>query len=249
MSLRFIHTGDLHCNKERTPTVLKVLDKIKQEASKVVDEKPYIDAICFCGDFWDSTITNTDASGFTQILDAMYDLHEGFNDIYMIYGTPSHENAGSLRVFEKMGVKVLSADTPYKPSVHVIDGDEPYEIVAIPEPRISLVEGKTLEEKYSAIQKSYRDLTLVPKTTEHRIVMFHGLVAGALLDNCMGVPKGETAIDKTILDSLEADVIMCAHIHRKQKVEGMSTPCFYCGSIPPKNFGETHESSFNIIEV
>lgn len=242
--MKFIHTGDLHCNKERYPLVVKsILDMDKK------CREDNIDAVLICGDTWDSTITASDASGFNEMIDAVGYLCETV-PVYMIYGTASHEPIGSLHVFEKVGVHVLNQDgNPYKPSFL---SEEKFELVAIPEPRLSLIEGNSIEEKYNFIQGQYRGIASaisVLQKNKPRIVMFHGLIHGALLDNGMQVPKGETAIDRDILDGIGADYIACAHIHRRQKVGGMRTPCYYCGSLPPKNFGETHESGFNIVEI
>lgn len=243
--MKFIHTGDLHFNKERSCMVLKVLDSIIAECKKGMD------AVFICGDFWDSTISVSDASCFNLALDKMSELVETKIPIHMIYGTPSHENAGSLHCFEKIGCIIQKdLENPYSPSFTVYPNK--YELVAIPEPRLSMIEGKTIEDKYKNIQKSFNDIKNICKSaikTSPRIVLFHGLIYGAIMDNGMFVPKGETAIDKDILDGIGADYIACAHIHKRQKVGGMSTPCYYCGSLPPKNFGETHEARFNIIEI
>lgn len=254
--MKFIHTADLHFNKERSEKVIEVINKII-DVCKADD----ISGVFITGDFWDSTITNSKSSGFTDALSVMKALADTV-PVFMIYGTASHEPAGSLDVFEKIGCVLLKDNranhkaNPYMYSYHSFydktDTMREFDIVAIPEPRLSMTDGKTLEDKYNSIQKSFKDIVFECKLVKKdcpRIVLFHGLISGAVMDNGMSVPKGETAIDKEVLDSMNADVILCGHIHKKQKVGGMKTPCYYCGSIPPKNFGETHEASFNIIEV
>lgn len=240
----------MHCDKERIVPVCGVLDKIIDECKKKDgDGKPWIDAVFLSGDFWDSTITNSDASGFTSAVDKMHELVL-VSTVFMIYGTPSHERNGSLHIFEKLGVIIPSNDgNPYVPSFNVMKLNSfVFELVAIPEPRLSLIEGKTLEEKYAKIQESYKKL-IRPKSELPRVVMMHGLISGAVLDNGTKVPRGDTAIDKETLDAMNADVICAAHIHKRQQVSDMKTPCYYCGSMPPKNFGETHEARLNIFEI
>ena len=75
---------------------------------------------------------------------------------------------------------------------------------------------------------------------KHHIVMFHGEIEGCTYQNGVEVGDGGTVMPLSVLDSMEADYIACGHIHGRMKVKGLKTPCWYSGSVPPKNFGETH---------
>lgn len=231
--MRFIHVADIHASKARIDETIHILSSLIKECS---EQK--IDAVLFAGDFWDSTITNTRASGFERILDFMNDLCH-MTRVIMIYGTPSHEPAGSLEVFRYLGVSVhedVSLD---------FVGDA--EIICIPEPRLSKING-SLDEKYTVIQESFRDIT---KYFNHkhskRIVMFHGEVEGARYQNGMTVGAGKTAMPIHVLRELNADYYALGHIHEPQKIEGLEA--YYAGSACPVNFGETHEACYRIIEL
>ena len=86
--MNFIHIADLHCNKERKKYCLEALSIIKDFVKKT----PSI--ILIAGDFWDSTITATENSGFVDFVKSVKELCE-LTDVIIITGTPSHEPAGS----------------------------------------------------------------------------------------------------------------------------------------------------------
>ena len=139
--MRFIHIADIHASRERLPQTLHIL-KTLTERCKEGD----IDFIAFAGDFWDSTITATKGSGFSDIISAVKELEKYVYRIYFIYGTPTHEPSGSLDAFKSDVVQVTSTMQ--------YCGCDKYGIVAIPEPRRSDYAGKSIEETNEAINKN-----------------------------------------------------------------------------------------------
>jgi len=70
--MKIIHIADVHANKNRKDVTIQMLNRLYKEC----DERD-VDYVLISGDFWDCTVTNTSASGFTEILDAMTELTLG----------------------------------------------------------------------------------------------------------------------------------------------------------------------------
>ena len=123
--MRFIHVADIHASRERLPQTLSILETLTERAK----EKD-IDFIIFAGDFWDSTITATKGSGFSDIIAAIKEL-EKYTQLIFVYGTPTHEPNGSLDAFMSDRTYIARwPDTTFSAGFQT-------EIIAIPEPRRS----------------------------------------------------------------------------------------------------------------
>jgi len=232
--LTFFHVADLHCSKARARGCLKVLETLAQDAERGCD------GIFVSGDFWDGIMTNTVA--FADYISAMKKIIKK-TAVYMIYGTPSHETAGSLEVFKALGAHVY--DTPTFSDVGK------FEIVAIPEPR--KVDYLPYKKSKQSIEDCINDrmktfLESIPeKNNKPRIVMYHGEIAGCSYENGVAC-SSKIAIKPDQLKAINADYIACGHIHAPIKVPGVEN-CYYCGSMPPKNYGESLDSGYNKIVI
>lgn len=232
--MRFIHVADIHASKERLSQTLQVL-RILTERAKKQD----ISFILFAGDFWDSTITATKGSGFTDILQAVREL-EKHAFLYFVYGTPTHEPKGSLDVFVSDKTRVISE------MCSVFDNDSGTEIIAIPEPRRSDYIGASIQETDLSINKSISDfINSLKSRDKNRVVVYHGEVKGVLYQNGVAASSA-TAIPKELLMSLSADYYALGHIHMPQEIFHNA---WYAGSAAPKDFGEIHDGSYNLVEI
>jgi DNA repair exonuclease SbcCD nuclease subunit len=130
-------------------------------------------------------------------------------------------------------------------------------LFGIPEPRKKYLLADTSagkDETEEAIRNAMRRLCfmLAAKRKDYSsmpcIVLYHGDVAGASLQNDETVERG-TGISVTIDDlaDIGADYFALGHIHKPQRVGNL--PTYYAGSIYPKNFGETHKAGFNVVEL
>lgn len=228
--MKFIHIADIHGNRERKDETVKVIEEIIDYC-----KNNKVDTVLFCGDFWDSIITNTLASGFSELVQKMHELIKEVK-VIMIYGTPSHEPDGSLDVFKELGADVFS-EISFKEY-------NDYSIIAIPEPRLGLLKGSSLEEKAKTFHKSLKSIKNI--SDKPLIIMYHGDVEGAVLQNNMTIPKNDFALSKEELKSFNADYIACGHIHKPQMI---MDNCYYSGSACPKDFGETHDAIFKVVEI
>lgn len=235
--MKFIHTADIHASKARKNQTLKTIEIIHRTA-----DKESVDAIFIAGDFWDFTITATESSGFSEILRSMDELQKDFN-IYMIYGTPSHEPDGSLECFAVMR-NVTVIDKPTVTAIH-----PGIQLVAIPEPRLGKTEGRNVEEKYRTVQEMYASTFQTAKDfpADKRVLMYHGEVEGSVMQNGQKVLPTGTSMPLDLLRNMDFDYGCLGHIHNPQQVPG--TNCWYPGTPCPKDFGETHEGIIKVVEI
>ncbi len=231
--MRFIHIADVHANRARKPQVIDLLLQVKNLAEKL---KAFV---IFAGDFWDSTITNTENSGFSEFVRAVDEICS-VTKVFMVYGTQSHEPNGSLEVFKTVGAEVYSDNT-------FISNDD-CQILFMPEPRkYKFAESAlTFEE---AVQNSYSEAieNAMQKRKDGKpfIVVYHGELTGSTFQNGAAVDS-EVSLSKGLLSSLNADYYALGHIHKPQEV---FKNCFYAGSPYPKDFGETHDGGCNIVTI
>lgn len=246
--MRFIHVADIHASRERLPQTLSILKTLTERC-----KKGDIDFILFAGDFWDSTITATKGSGFSDIISAVREL-EKHTYLYFIYGTPTHEPNGSLDAFKSDKIFIYSKNC-YKtesfllnkslwktgvPEINMVN------FIFIPEPRRSNYITKSIKETDEAINKEIKDFIKSTKDKDlPRIVVYHGEVKGAVYQNGSSASSA-TAIPKELLESLNADYYALGHIHLPQEV---FPNAWYSGSACPKNFGEIHDGHYNLVTV
>ena len=233
--MKFIHVADIHASRERLPQTLSILNTLTERAKS--DD---IDFIVFAGDFWDSTITATKGSGFSDIIAAVREL-EKYTSLYFIYGTPSHEPNGSLDAFQGYRTQVINTMTSNAITLRYA------ELICIPEPRRSNYVTDSVEATNKAINKDIEKFIKSIKEEKFlpRIVVYHGEVKGAVYQNGVAA-SSPTAIPKELLQSLNADYYALGHIHMPQEI---FPNAWYPGSACPKNFGEVHDGHYNLVTI
>lgn len=236
--MKFIHIADIHASRERLQQTLHILKSLKDKT-----ESEDIDFILFAGDFWDSTITATKGSGFSDIVSSVRELEKSTR-LFFVYGTPSHEPMGSLDAFCSVRTKVFS-----KFDIGTVSLPERIvKIIFIPEPRRSDFISDSTEKTDNAINKYFDDIISVAKKETSgysTIVVYHGEVKGAVYQNGI-YASSPTAIKKEKLEFLNAAYYALGHIHLPQEV---FKNAYYSGSANPKNFGETHDGSYNLVSI
>ena len=236
--MKFIHVADIHASRERLQQTLHILETLRLRA-----KEGDIDFILFAGDFWDSTITATKGSGFSDIIAAVREL-EKYTQLIFIYGTPSHEPSGSLDAFRSDRTRICSfMDTTESVGLQT-------EIICIPEPRRSDYIAESAEKTTQLINKTIKSFIEKHKEFrsdlfENRIVVYHGEVKGAVYQNGVSA-SSPTAISKEQLQSLKANYYALGHIHMPQEV---FPNAWYPGSACPKNYGEPHDGCYNLVEI
>jgi exonuclease SbcC len=262
--MKIAHIADLHCCREHTEEALASLRFLADEI-----KKSPVSMVALAGDTWDASMLNTEGSGFNRFIDAIREIAD-LAPVAMIYGTPSHDTDGSLEVFRKItcryGITILEPGQPYFLTelngrgkiVQEIPGVSGKAIIfGIPEPRKKYLLAENSAGKDEA-EEAIRDamhrvcFLLAAKRRDYSsmpcIVLYHGDVAGSTLQNDQTVERG-TGIAITVddLNDIDADYYALGHIHKPQRVGNL--PAYYAGSIYPKNFGETHQAGFNMVEL
>jgi exonuclease SbcC len=261
--MKILHLADVHYCRERKEEALTSLQYVRDYAKKNA-----VDMIAIAGDIFDSATLNSANTGFPELLDAIKELAD-LAPVCAVYGTPSHDVDNSLDVFPKLtskyGTTILEPGQAYflvdkkiqKSSEKWMDEETKAIIFGIPEPRKKYLLADTSagkDETEEAIRDAMHRLCflLAAKRLDYSsmpcIVLYHGDVAGSTLQNDQTVERG-TGIAITVddLNDIGADYYALGHIHRPQKVGKL--PAYYAGSIYPKNFGETHQAGFNVVEL
>jgi DNA repair exonuclease SbcCD nuclease subunit len=263
--MKIAHIADLHCCREHAEEALTSLRFLAAH----IKTSP-VDLVAIAGDVWDASMLNTEASGFTRFVEAIRDI-ANLAPVAVVYGTPSHDTDGSLEIFRNItcryGITVLEPGQAYFLDEGHIEADEtpvkekrytPKAIIfGIPEPRKKYLLADTSagkDETEEAIRAAMHKMCflLAAKRREYPdipcVVLYHGDVAGSVLQNDQTIERG-TGISMTIddLNDIDADYYALGHIHKPQQAGNL--PAYYAGSIYPKNFGETHQSGFNVVEL
>ena len=262
--MKIAHIADLHCCKEHAEEALASLRFLAAHI-----KKSPVSLVALAGDTWDASMLNTEGSGFNRFIDAIREIAD-FAPVAMIYGTPAHDTDGSLEVFRKVtskyGITVLDPGQPYFLTeingkgkiVQEIPGVSGKAIIfGIPEPRKKYLLAENSagkDETEEAIRSAMHKMCylLAAKRTEYSsipcIVLYHGEVAGTVYQNDQSIERG-TGIAITVDDlaDIGADYYALGHIHKPQKVGNLNA--YYAGDIYPKDFGESHQASFKLVDI
>ncbi|MCP4372987.1 MAG: hypothetical protein GY797_33505 [Deltaproteobacteria bacterium] len=229
--------------------------------SQVKTEMP--DLVTIAGDLFDRAQLNTSSSGFVRIQNAIKDIL-GICPIASIYGTPSHDVAGSLEVFKNMhsygnDFNILlpgkwktfhainkgdSAPQVYRE----LDGLETIQVTGIPEINKAFYlndnENATNEEISRDLAKFVYGLSSTRNKDLPSLVLFHGELIGTKLNENQVLPSGGIGLSDMDLLTIGADYYSCGHIHMRQFV----TPKIrYEGSIYAKTWGERTTKAFTVV--
>ena len=229
--MKLIHVADVHASHARINETIKILNAITERAAS-----GDIDFTMFTGDFFDGTMTNTKASGFTDIVSLMKGLQDKCR-IIMIYGTALHEPDGCLDVFKSDRCLVVD-----KNSVHAIEGTS---FVCLPEPRRGRYISTSEKSINDSINRDEKEFIASVRTSGRTIVLYHGEIKGAVYPNGVKATS-PIGITSEQMKSLNADYYACGHIHLPQEP---FKNCFYAGSAAPVNFGECHDGGYNVVTI
>lgn len=264
--MKILHFADVHYSRETQDKALASLRKIVVTTEK---EKP--DLIALAGDLFERPVNDTESSGFPALLDVFGRLLD-IAPIAAVRGTTTHDVPGCYAPFERLKAKypfrlLTQPSSPhFLSSLGHIEGDvwseenivsEGYArllLFGIPEPSKEwFLAGKQLgkAEANEAIKKGMRELLLGLAALRKQyptlpcIVIYHGAVSGATLDNHQILPAGGIQIGKDDLALVGADYYALGHIHLFQQIGGL--PAFYSGSVFPVDRGEQDQKGFNLV--
>jgi DNA repair exonuclease SbcCD nuclease subunit len=266
--MKIVCLSDVHFCKDHADEALASLKCVEDYAKN----NP-VDMIGIAGDLFDSATLNSENARLSEFINAIKRLGDTAPTA-MVYGTPSHDVDGSLEIFKtitcKYGITILDPGQAYflapmaggifpeSEANRFFNKETRLAIVfGIPEPRKKYLLADTSvgkDETEDAIREAMHKMCflLAAKRRDYAalpcIVLYHGEVAGSTLQNDQTIERG-TGISITIDDlcDIGADYYHLGHIHKPQRAGNL--PAYYAGSIYPKNFGETHQAGFNVVEL
>jgi exonuclease SbcC len=255
--IKVAHLADLHFRRDRVGEITIALDDFEEKA-----RAEQVDIIAIAGDIWDGPTQNTAGAEFPYFLSRIRRLGD-IAPVVMIYGTPSHDTAGSLDVFEslecKYGIHILRQGIAYyynQTDRAIYDDDDRNDLLifGVPEPNKKWLlanqdaVGKETADLSAAqaLKNLFLGLATLRKQTPNIpcLLMYHGRVTGATFGSG---EKVEDGIPADMLTMVGADYYALGDIHEPQAIPGHPN-AQYVGSLYPCNWGEEHQPGWNLVE-
>jgi len=246
--IKIAHVGDIHWGlgyagpspDSRFQDICRVMDWV---ADHIIEER--CDLVLVAGDFFkDANVFLTRASvEIAACVAWLRKLSEAGIQGIAISGTPSHDAIAAYELLKEMRIPGVTICT----APDVITFENAVSIACLPGLSRSQIASK---EEYSKLAPHEIHQLMTSKITQ--LVM--GLAAecdytpSILLAHitCVGADKGfedllqqqEPVLTKEAIEGSNFDLVCLGHIHRPQKIEGLSVPTFYCGSPERLRFDE-----------
>jgi len=257
-TLRFLHTADLHLDgdpKKKAKADLS-LNQILEYCQNIK-----VNAVIVAGDVFDKKQSYSRNSAVPIALNFFHKLSRLVDFVFITAGNQSHDETGSIELLHQIESNVYSYEYPVCLAVRedlvldllrsesVLPVD--YIVTLIPYPtKASLLIEDSIDnnnanflEKFEQIFEHIGNVTLnynCPK-----ILGFHGNVVGSRLSTGQTLVSQDIMVAPSTLERALHDYYALGHIHLLQEI----TPSmFYSGSIYNKNWGETEQKSFIVIE-
>lgn len=251
MSIRLIHSSDIHWCREHQAEALESLGVIRDAA-----QEHEVDLVVLAGDLFDRGIQASDRDGMGDLIEIIQEILD-IAPIAVVSGTPSHDVPGCYEILTHLAAAnpfiMLDPDCP---RVIGEPGDQVL-VLGCPEPgKQWLLAGKESlgsAEATQAVNEAMRGvlLGLGGLRREHPdipcIMVYHGAVKGATMAAGQTVGGTELAIGAEDLALVGADYYALGHIHMAQQVG--SLPAWYAGSAYPCSWGELDQKSCRLVTL
>jgi exonuclease SbcC len=250
MSLRFLHTTDIHFDGPNQEAALASLETLAETAER---ERPRV--VFIAGDLFNRGVQNSGASGFPALLEVIQRILD-VCPIAAVTGTPTHDLPGCYEALTR-----LRGGSPERNDFFLVQPGKAYGvpgllILGCPEPSkewfLAGTNGISADESNEKVKAGMRAilLGLGALRAEHPelpcVFIYHGAIAGATMQNGQ-VAEGGIAIGRDDLALVGADYYALGHIHLEQQLSGM--PAYYPGPAYPVNWGEKGQVGFNLVEI
>jgi exonuclease SbcC len=268
-TLKIIHGADVHFSAATQEPALQSLQAMLDHG-----RENGVDLWALAGDLFDRPVQNTASSGFprlVRILQAMMDIAP----VVAVRGTPSHDAEGCYEALAEInaehgftlldprqgyylvGGDVVDADYMQRAGAVGRAAGQDLLILGCPEPSrewfLADKRGLGRDEATQAVNDGMRALLLGWGAVRKQypdipcLLLYHGTVRGATLQNGQAVGAGEIALGREDLALVDADYYALGHIHLAQQIGDL--PAFYAGSAFPVNWGELDQKGFNAVEI
>jgi len=255
--MKILHTADWHADSE-TKKAAKLEAALEQMLDYVRKHK--VDAIIHAGDIWERKQPYAKRSGVPLSIKYLREMSKHVGYIFITKGNNSHDEPGSVFLLHQLEPNIYAYEIPVTLGVNSMKvediAEEPtqdydYIVSLIPYPtKASFIsEGSIDNNNADFIEKFEGIFDLIGDITQPyacpKLLAFHGNVVGSRLSTGQTLLSQDIMVAPATLKKAKADYYALGHIHLRQEVQpGM----VYAGSIYNKNWGETEQKSFEVIE-
>ena len=248
--MKLIHAGDIHLDPRAPDMALASLSKLYEYC---VEHKPK--ALLLAGDLFDRAVPATHQHGMTDVIRVIRAIAD-VTPVVAIPGTPTHDRPGAYYPLEPFitclypgrmwcgNIPGLLVTASLEPGIRAGDGDGDHasaEAAALE---------RTREELRDAELRAARTVGNGGAGIVH-VHMHHGAVAAAETETgyyATGAP-GELCLFPHDLDIPKARYVALGHIHRQQRVDGIISEAWYCGSAYPTDWGERDQKAALLVTI
>lgn len=268
--LRFIHTADLHLSAEP-----KKKEKAELSLKQILQycENVKVNAVIIAGDVFDKKQTYSSNSAVPIALKFFHKLSKLVDFVFITAGNASHDEPGSIELLHQIEPNVYAYEYPVVLAVrnnNVIDSKadsqvkdilrytgEPlryidYIVSLVPYPTKAslLIEDSIDNNNANFIEKFEQIFEHIGEVTQPytcpKLLAFHGNVVGSRLSSGQTLVSQDIMVAPSTLQKAMHHYYALGHIHCRQEVFMNGV---YSGSIYNKNWGETEQKSFEVIDI
>ncbi len=261
-TLRLVHTADWHLSEK--PKLQKRAIKNLLQLSDYVKNNN-IDGILIAGDIWDRLQQYGNNSAIKIAYEFLSELSDNVKFIYIIKGNSSHDAIQSIELLHQYRPNIYAFEKNVSSGIIleenvVIDDllqEQPnknYDLIihGISYPtKAQLINSNSIDLQNDDFMRCFENLLSYHGTISSsyssvpKITLFHGNVSGARLSNGQTLVGQDLIVPSFILEKTLSDYYALGHIHLPQNI---TSNIRYSGSLYNKDFGETEEKSFDVLE-
>jgi len=266
--LKFIHTADWHSDSD--PNKLGKLEESLKQMLEYVKENN-ITAIIHAGDIWekpqiDPFFDSRKGDGVDLVKNYLMRFSKYVDFIFITKGNNSHDPVGSVKKLNQLKHNIYAYEYPvvlgWQSEIgQMVDllreeysdqfKDPDYIVSLVPYPSKSgfitntSIDNNNAEflEKFEQVFELIGDVTQ-PYTCP-KILAFHGNVVGSRLSTGQTLVSQDIMVAPKTIEKANHDYYGLGHIHLHQEIR---SNMIYSGSIYNKNWGETEQKSFEVIQ-
>jgi len=259
-TLRFLHTADWHLDGDNKK-MLKAKISLNQIIEYCTNNK--VNAIIHSGDIWERKQSYSQKSGVPFGVEYLRVMAKHVDFIFITKGNNSHDEAGSVSLLHQLEPNIYAYEYPVVLAVE--DNGNVYDLLREMEPltnpqyitslvpyptKASFISENSIDNNNADfIEKFEGVFDLISEVTQPytcpKLLAFHGNVVGSRLSTGQTLVSQDIMVAPKTLQKAKHDYYALGHIHLRQEV---APNMVYSGSIYNKNWGETEQKSFEVIE-
>ncbi|MBU1095808.1 MAG: metallophosphoesterase [Bacteroidetes bacterium] len=262
-TIKFLHTADWHADSDP-----KKQNKLEASLSQIVEycKSNKVNAIIHAGDIWEKKQSYDNKSGVNLVHDYLRHLSKLVDFIFITKGNNSHDEPGSVSLLHQLEPNIYAYEYPVVLGIRTPDdipndllrfdnkqamSDVNYIVTLVPYPtKASFISDQSIDNNNSDFLQLFEQVfenigDITQPYTCPKILAFHGNVVGSRLSTGQTLVSQDIMVAPSTLEKAKHDYYALGHIHLRQFFKPNMG---YSGSIYNKNWGETEQKSFEVIE-